>query len=183
MTRIFTKQYNWCKLISNVHYCLFLRPCASLSLPELDQDVILWRAVLRKTYHVLQTRVRPSNVPGLDQILAKKDVEEIRVKEERDGLCIQATDMLFGKLMALQTPGWPEIHMFLEALEQHSSKLVKALRDVYQRLKDDIFAEINFQVEYETRVPSGIHTHIYIYIYKKLLQIDVYNNVLKLRNH
>ena len=130
--------------------------CASLLLKELDQDVILWRAVLRKTYHVLQTRIKPSNVPGLDRILAPKDGEEIRVKEERDGLCIQATDLLFGKLMALQTSGWPEIHMFLEALEQHHSKLVKALRDVHQCLKDEIFAEINFQVENESPVPSGI---------------------------
>ena len=95
-------------------------------------------------------------MPGLDRILTPKDVEEIRVKEERDGLCIQAADMLFGKLIALPTPGWPEIHMFLEALEQHHSKLVKALRDVYQCLRDDIYGEINFQVDNESPVPSGI---------------------------
>ena len=122
---------------------------------ELDQEVILWRAVLRKTYDVLQTRIKPSNVPGFEQILAPKYVEEIKVKQG-DGFCIQATDMLFEKLMALQTPGWPEMHMFLEALEQHHPNLVKALRDVYQRLKDNIFAEINFQVENEPRLPSGI---------------------------
>ena len=115
--------------------------------------------MLRKTYYVLQTRVKPSNVPGLKQILAPKDVEEITVKEERDGLCIQATDMLFGKLMAFQTTGWPEIHMFLAALEQHHPKLVKALKDVYQHLKDDIFADINFQVDNESRVPSGIRNY------------------------
>ena len=133
--------------------------CASVLLPELDQDVILWRAVLRKTYHDLQTRIKPSNVPRLDRILAPKEVEEIKVKEERDGLCIQATDMLCGKLMALQTPGWPEIHMFLEALEEHYPKLVKALRDVYQRLKDNIFEEINLQVENESRAPLGIRNY------------------------
>ena len=123
---------------------------------ELEEDVIVWRAVLRKTYHVLQTRIKPSKVLGLDQILTSKDVEEIKVKEERDGLCIQATDMLFEKLMAIQTPGWPEIHRFLEALEQQHPNLAKALRDTYQLLKDDVFAKINFQVEDEPRVPSGM---------------------------
>ena len=123
--------------------------------PELDREVLLWRAVLRKTYHVLQARIKPSNVPGLDQLLAPKDIEEIKIKEERDGLCIQATDMLFGKLMALQTPGWPEINKFLEALQQDHPNLVRALRNVYQRLKDDIYAEISFQVENESQVPSG----------------------------
>ena len=152
---------NECKLENWLMFRLayFHVQCAPVLLPELDQDVILWRAVLRKTYHVLQTRIKPSTVPGLNQILAPIDVEEIRVKEERDGLCIQATDLLFGKLMALQTPGWPEIHVFLEALEQHHSKLVKALTDVYQRLKDNIFAVINFKVANESRVPSGIRNY------------------------
>ena len=108
---------------------------------------------MRKTYHVLQTRIKPSNVPGLDKILAPKDVEEIKVKELRDGLCIQATDMLFGKLMNLQTHDWPDL--FLEVLEQHHSNLVNALRDVYKRLKDNIFVDINFQVEDESQIPSG----------------------------
>ena len=112
--------------------------------------------MLRKTYHVLQRRIKPSKVPGLDQMLTPKDVEEIKVKEQRDGLCIQATDILFGKLMALQTPGWPQIHKFLEALEQQHPNLVKALRDVYQRLKGDIFTKVNFQVKDEPRVSSGI---------------------------
>ena len=93
---------------------------------------------------------------GLDQILTSKDVEEIEVKEERDGLCIQATDMVFEKLMAIQTPGWPEIHKFLAALEQQHPNVAKALRDTYQFLKDDAFAKINFLVEGEPWVPLGI---------------------------
>ena len=125
-------------------------------IPELDQDVIIWRAVLGKTYRHLQSCIKPSKVTGLDQILTPKDAEEIKVKEERDGFCIQATDILFGKLMALRTPGWPEIHKFLEALEQNHPNLVKALRDVYQSLKGDMFTDVNFQVEDEPQGSSGI---------------------------
>ena len=102
---------------------------------------------MRKTYDVLQTRIKQSNAPRLDWMLAPK------VKEERHGRWIDAIDMLFGKLMTLQTQDSPDA--FLKVLEQHHSNLVKALRDVHKRLKDNIFADINFQVEDESQVPSG----------------------------
>ncbi|XP_072045771.1 uncharacterized protein [Amphiura filiformis] len=125
---------------------------------KIDETVVVWRAVLRKTYDVIVSNIRPSKLTGLSQILTPKEQEEIYVKEKREGRSVKATDILIGNLMALQNPRWPEI--FLASLEKYYSPLAKELTRVQLCLKDDIFARIAIKIDFDSAAEPDIENYV-----------------------
>ncbi|XP_072048644.1 uncharacterized protein [Amphiura filiformis] len=132
-------------------------PSCSLEI-KIDETLVLWRAILRKTYDVIVKNIKPSKLTGLSKMLTPQELDKINVKEKRQGLCVEATDILIGTLMALQNPRWPE--MFLASLEKYYSPLAKELTKVYQCLKKDIFAPVAIKIDFESADVPDIENYV-----------------------
>ncbi|XP_072015116.1 uncharacterized protein [Amphiura filiformis] len=126
---------------------------------KIEENLVIWRAVLRKTYNEIAETIKPSKLTGLSQILTPQEREEIYVKEKREGRSVEATNILIGKLMALLDPRWPEI--FLASLEKYYSQLAKELTKVHQCLKNDIFAPVApIKIEFDQSAVPDIENYV-----------------------
>ena len=65
--------------------------------------MLLWRAVVRRTYDVIQRHINPTTVAR--SVLSKYDTNQIEQTEQTEGR-LQAVDQLVNKLIKLKDVNW-----------------------------------------------------------------------------
>ena len=68
--------------------------------------VLLWRAIVRQTYEVLQRLINPTTIAGL--VLPEENANQIDQTERNEGR-LQAVDQLINKLMNLSDISWTKL--------------------------------------------------------------------------
>ena len=77
----------------------------------------------------------------LAKVLEPSEFDHICTKQQT-----QAVKELICKILELKEPEtWPDV--FLKSLEANYSHVVKALRDVYQTLEEDTFADVTVDIK------------------------------------
>ncbi len=87
--------------------------------------------------------IKPSKLSDLSQILTPEEMEDVMLKERREGRCVEAAGILIEKLLALQNLNWPDV--FLTSLGKNYAPLAVQLRQGYERLKVNIHAAVEIK--------------------------------------
>ena len=100
-----------------------------LGIPDM---VLMWRAIIRRTYDVIQRYIKPTTVART--VLSEEDAKQIEQTEQNEGR-LQAVDQLLNKLIKLNDMNWTNLLPIV--LKKHHPDVFEAVA----KAKGDLLKE------------------------------------------